>query len=191
MIEKWLELIPMNVLSMGIDLLLFGVLLAMWVLWWRQAKRSERVETGLLEAAAQLQEATALLDDALSHIALLQRQESESTHKPIEKYANAAATAPSTPLDDDRFDDDVQPHFSSKARDMLNGQKANIEASSIQATVRQKPVASSVESNKQGVMDVAQILRMQREGASLDSIADTLNMPLAQVKLMLMLQKGA
>jgi len=40
-------------------------------------------------------------------------------------------------------------------------------------------------------MDVAQILRMQREGASLDSIADTLNMPLAQVKLMLMLQKGA
>jgi len=150
MIAKWVELIPMNVLSMGIDLLLFGVLLAMWVLWWRQAKRSERVETGLLEAAAQLQEATALLDDALSQIALLQRQGNEKAHKPTEKYVNAAATAPSARLDDDRFDDDVQPHFSSKARDMLNAQKANIEASSIQATVRQKPVPSSVESNSKG-----------------------------------------
>ncbi|MDQ6973344.1 MAG: hypothetical protein Q9M10_00555 [Mariprofundaceae bacterium] len=188
--ETWSELIPMNLLSIGIDIVLIAVLLAMWVFWWKQGKRTERVEAGLQEAAAQLQEATALLDDALNQIALLQRQGDLQADK---KQAVDHAALEDVP--EDTLDDDIQPHFSSKARDLLNAQKANLAFSSMQGASQgasvERTVERAPEPSPQGVMDVAQILRMQREGASLDSIADTLNMPLAQVKLMLMLQKGA
>jgi len=186
MMEKWSELIPMNLLSMGIDLVLIVIILSMWVFWWKQGKRTQRVETSLLEAAAQLQEATALLDDALNQIALLQREG--------ELQADKKQAADAAPLEDSQeptLDDDIQPHFSSRARDLLNAQKANLDFSSRQASPQVVPVDRAPDPAPQGVMDVAQILRMQREGASLESIADTLNMPLAQVKLMLMLQKGA
>ncbi|MDQ6995161.1 MAG: hypothetical protein Q9M18_06150 [Mariprofundaceae bacterium] len=185
MIETWSKLIPMNLLSMGIDVVLIMVLLAMWVFWWKQGKRTQRVETGLLEAAAQLQEATALLDDALNQIALLQRKSESQDHK-----KQVAVTTPLEDVQDDIFDDDIQPHFSSRAQDLLASQKANLDASSMQSKARVTPMKRADKPVNQGVMDVAQILRMQREGASLESIADTLNMPLAQVKLMLMLQKG-
>jgi len=188
MIEMWLAMISTNTISVGVDLVLILVLMAMWLLWWKQSQRTQRIESGLLEAASQLQEATALLDDALNQISLLQRQEQV---KP-EKVQKDVAASPSVSMDtqDDNFDDDIEPQFSSRARELLNAQKNHLEMTSKVAPKRVSSAQKAEPQNKQGVMDVAQILRMQREGASLDSIADTLNMPLAQVKLMLMLQKG-
>jgi len=190
MIEMWLAMISTNTISVGVDLLLILVLMAMWLLWWKQSQRTQRIESGLLEAAAQLQEATALLDDALNQISLLQRQEQV---KPEKVQEGVAAVSPSVSMDteDDNFDDDIEPQFSSRARELLNAQKNYLEMTSKVAPKSVSPAQKAESQNKQGVMDVAQILRMQREGASLDSIADTLNMPQAQVKLMLMLQKGA
>jgi len=189
MIEMWLAMISTNTISVGVDLVLILVLMAMWLLWWKQSQRTQRIESGLLEAAAQLQEATALLDDALNQISLLQRQEQVKS----EKVQEDVVASPSVSMDteDDNFDDDIEPQFSSRARELLNAQKNYLEMTSKVAPKRVSPAQKAEPQNKQGVMDVAQILRMQREGASLDSIADTLNMPLAQVKLMLMLQKGA
>ena len=40
------------------------------------------------------------------------------------------------------------------------------------------------------ISQVAQMLRLQREGESPEKIAEKLNMPLAQIKLMLMLQSS-
>jgi len=188
MMNMWLTMLSTHVFSVVMDVILIMVMVAMWVLWWKQGQRTQRVETGLLEAAAQLQEATALLDDALSQISLLQRQEQNNVSK---LRTTEVSPTVSKPVLEDDFDDDIEPHFSSRSRELLDAQKNNLEMSAKSMPARtvhtQKPVAES----KQGVMDVAKILRMQREGASLDSIADTLNMPQAQVKLMLMLQKGA
>jgi len=188
MVDMWLAIMPTNVFSVGVDIVLIVVLLGMWAFWWKQAQRTQRVETGLLEAAAQLQEATALLDDALNQISLLQRQE----EKKPSKVAELGGTSPlSVAMQADASDDDIEPQFSSRARELLKAKQAELEMRPVQVAARSNRVEQAAPQNKQGVMDVAQILRMQREGASLDSIADTLNMPLAQVKLMLMLQKGA
>ncbi|MDQ6952024.1 MAG: hypothetical protein Q9M15_00660 [Mariprofundaceae bacterium] len=186
MVDMWLGMMSTNIFSVGVDIVLIVVLLGMWALWWKQGQRTQRIETGLLEAAAQLQEATALLDDALNQISLLQRQQEK-----INKVTEVGVTPPMpVSMHADDLDDDIEPQFSSRARELLKAKQADLEMKPVQVAPRSNRVEQAAQQSKQGVMDVAKILRMQREGASLDSIADTLNMPLAQVKLMLMLQKG-
>jgi len=187
MMDGWRTMLSADEFSVAMDVVLIVVLVAMWMLWWKQSKRTQRVETGLLEAASQLQEATALLDDALNQISLLQQNEQSKASKETQIKTERAVTKPV--LEDD-FDDDIEPHFSSRSRELLDAQRNRSELSVSHVPVKNNHAQNSSSESKQGVMDVAKILRMQREGASLDSIADTLNMPLAQVKLMLMLQKG-
>ena len=191
MFEMLQSVLSSTLFSALLDLLLMVVVVSAWVLWWKQSKRSARIEVGLLEAAAQLQEATQLLDDALNQIALLKKREestSPQTEKEVASQPIAASHASSeSEFDEDDFGQGVNVDFSSRSRDLLNAQRDRLLAKPAK-TPREQPVKQA---RKQSASDIAQILRMQREGASLDNIASTLDIPLAQVKLMLMLQKGA
>jgi len=192
MVDMWLGMMSSNVFSVGMDMVLIMMLLGLWAMWWKQGKRTERIETGLLEAAAQLQEAATLLDDALHQISLLQQHEDKKQTKVSQTYR---ASTVSMEMQRDDLEEDIEPQFSSRARELLNAQKENMQKENIDrasspATSRASRSKEKEPQGKQGAMDMTHILRLQREGASMDSIADNLNMPLAQVKLMLMLQKG-
>ena len=173
------------------DGLLLLVLLGVWGLWWKQSRRSQRVEQSLLEAAAQLQEATTMLDDALSQIALLQQHEAtkqEEVAPKKERFREASKRSMRMADEQPSMDDDMD--FPSQARASLDHGRREIHAVGAYEEA-QSPSSYAPEAGKRvGTMDVARILRMQREGQSLESIASTLDIPLAQVKLMLMLQKG-
>ena len=179
--------------SVALDILLLFVLLVAWFLWWKQSQRSQRIESGLLEAAAQLQEATRLLDDALNQIAILQGKEAAQSVKKAPEVPQAVAKEVMQPVGlEDDFDDDVRINFSSQSRQRLNAQREELLASQPRARSESLSIDERRPNKvKSSGLNVAQILRMEREGASLENIASTLDIPLAQVKLMLMLQKGA
>ncbi|MDX8396546.1 MAG: hypothetical protein R8K22_09045 [Mariprofundaceae bacterium] len=127
-----------NILAMLFDGLLIIAVLGLWLAWLKQNQQQSMIENKLSEAAAQLQDATQLLDQALGKIADLKISD-VSTQKKLEKS------------------------------------ESNSHAN-------QQPVSEDAQ--------LAQILRMQREGESPEDIAQKLDTPLAQVKLLLMLSSS-
>ncbi|MDQ6957378.1 MAG: hypothetical protein Q9M21_09320 [Mariprofundaceae bacterium] len=169
MFEMWGINVSSEAFSMLLDGLLLLVMAALWWLWWQQARQRKQVEIKLGEAASQLQEATKMLDEALHQIAHLQAYE---PGKEVEQE-------PET-------DDDVKVSFSAQSLAMSQTHKKNkTPKSSGKRSVVNQPIANIPQSSQS-----AQISRMQREGESAESIAGKMNIPLAQVKLMLMLQKS-
>jgi len=72
---------------------------------------------------------------------------------------------------------------------------AENEDASVQEEREQRVSRSSLDRDEQyessaNISQVAQMLRLQREGETPEKIAEKLNMPLAQIKLMLMLQSS-
>jgi len=169
MLELWGVNISSNAFSMLLDGLLLLVMAALWWMWWQQARQRKHVETKLAEAAAQLQEATRMLDEALQHMTHLQASESDAQAEP-EKV----------------LDKDVQLSFSTQSLSMSEAYKKNDQPHRASKPKVVNPAIENVGQSSQS----AQILRMQREGESVERIASKMNIPLAQVKLMLMLQKS-
>jgi len=174
MFELWGISVSSDAFSMLLDGLLLLVMAALWWLWWQQARQRKQVEIKLGEAAAQLQEATKMLDEALQHITRLKLDES------------GAEVEPQAAIMEDEMDDGIQLSFSRQSLAMSETYKKNdLPSNSSQTKIVNQPVESVGQSSQS-----AQILRMQREGESVESIAGKMNLPLAQVKLMLMLQKS-
>jgi len=169
MFEMWGINVSSEAFSMLLDGLLLLVMAALWWLWWQQARQRKQVEIKLAEAASQLQKATKMLDEALQQIAHLQAYESD--HE-VEQQSET--------------NDDVKVSFSAQslAMSQAHGKNKTPKPSGKRSVVNQ-PVANVSQSSQS-----AQISRMQREGESPESIAGKMNIPLAQVKLMLMLQKS-
>jgi len=168
MLELWGVTLSNDELSMLLDGLLLLVMAGLWWLWWQQARQRKSIELKLVEAAGQLQEATRMLDDALQQIARVQGVEPELE---IEQQAETT--------------DDVTLSFSAQSLAMSDTYK---KAHGSPASKAAKAVNQSIENVGQASQS-AQILRMQREGESPETIASKMNIPLAQVTLMLMLQK--
>ena len=169
MLEIWGINVSSDAFSMLLDGLLLLVMVALWWLWWQQAKQRKDVELKLGEAAVQLQEATKMLDEALQQIERLQEHESHHEVGP-----------------QGEIDDNVKVSFSDKSIAMSDRYAKNKKTHTpSKKRVAKQPVESMSPSSQS-----AQILRMQREGVSPENIAVEMNIPLAQVKLMLMLQKA-
>jgi len=152
-LNAWLGLI--------IDLILIVSVFGLWLTWYRNGKRQQKMEQLLMDTAQQLEEATMHLSLATSAIEQLKQQEKPIQKKPHERERPAIPTS------------------------YASAQK-QVEPQSIQhQTV--SPQALPPQSSTQATM----ILRMQREGESEESIADRLNIPLAQVKLMLKLHAAS
>lgn len=169
MFEVWGVSLSTDALSILLDGLLLLVMAALWWLWWQQARQRKQVEIKLGEAAGQLQEATKMLDEALHQIAHLQEYESRAE---VESQTEES--------------DDVKVSFSAQSLAMSQQHE---KRKAPQAS-RKKRVVSQPRENTPQSSQSAQILRMQREGEPPESIAAKMNIPLAQVKLMLMLQKS-
>ncbi|GEM_PF-2053123 len=169
MFEMWGINVSSEAFSMLLDGLLLLVMAALWWLWWQQTRQRKQVEIKLSEAAAQLQEATKMLDEALQHIEHLQACES---HHEVEQQSET--------------NDDVKVSFSAQSLAMSQTHKKN----KAPKPPSKKKVAKQAIVNTSQSSQSAQISRMQREGESPESIAVKMNIPLAQVKLMLMLQKS-
>jgi len=169
MLEMWGISLSSDALSMLLDGLLLLVMVALWWLWWQQARQRKQVEIKLGEAAAQLQEATKMLDEALHQIAHLQAYESQTEPEQVSETT-----------------DDVKVAFSAQSLAMseAHSKKQKKQMPVSKRSVRESEIDMSKSSQS------AQILRMQREGESPENIAIKMNIPLAQVKLMLMLQKA-
>jgi len=153
------SLLDSESLNLLLNILLLVGITVLWILWMRNAKRQRRLEVLLRETAEQLEEATRHLDEASLQMASARK--TESTPPPA-----AASTkkqrAPATP----------KRHTSAAA-----------------ARRAYQPQTSAPVGNSSGhAAQTSMILRMQREGESPASIADKLDLPLAQVRLLLKLQ---
>ncbi|MDX8404394.1 MAG: hypothetical protein R8K54_08315 [Mariprofundaceae bacterium] len=132
----------------------------LWILWWRQLKQRQNIEQMLAVASTQLQEATLMLNQALVQIQELQPHDGPK---------------------------DVPLTITSRGKDQL-------EREQVKQKIKEKVhdgATVGIEEKCQStanISQVAQMLRLQREGTAPEKIAQLLNVPLAQIKLMLMLQ---
>ena len=143
---------PNQLISLIIDIGLIAGLFALWLTWYRNGKRQQKLELLLMETAQQLDAATLHLQQATTMIEQLKQREArhqEPAKQVVNEPARAAARKPSATVGDDAE----------------HAMKLPPENSS-QATM---------------------VLRMHREGEAPEAIADRLDIPLAQVKLLLKL----
>ncbi|MDX8398027.1 MAG: hypothetical protein R8K49_06880 [Mariprofundaceae bacterium] len=159
-----------------LDSVIMVVMIGLWYLWWKQAQQRKKIESSLLEAAQQLETATRLLDGAMQQMSDI--QENAKPHKALQ----VKQPEPAVRVDEALLEvpvDDVKVNFSTRAMEMSQSQA--------QRPSRPEP---SHATGSVGSSQMAQILRMQREGVKADDIATTLDIPLAKVKLMLMVQNA-
>jgi len=161
-LNDWLGLMIDGALIIGI--------FCLWLTWYRNGQRQQRMEQLLINTAQQLEEATMHLSLATSAIEQIQQQENKRQKdkqqggKVVTKqYESAQATA-------------QQPTAVSAT---------DIAAPSL-ATPTPPPTLPPQNSTQ-----ATMILRMQREGEPEETIADRLDIPLAQVKLMLKLHAAS
>lgn len=123
------------------DVVMLLAVMGMWLLWWRTSRKQRMIETMLLEAAKELETATARLGESFESIRRLKREIDAS-----QAVSREEALEPP--------------------------KKVSTEAKSEQ---------------KSASGQITQMLRMRREGKDIDAIAESLNLPKAQVKLLLRL----
>jgi len=157
--------------SMLFDGLLIALMAGMWFLWHQQNGHRKRIESKLFEAAAQLQESTQLLEHALAKIEEISQRDNSDRHVDV-------------------GGDDVHVHVSDAARKLAQSQTSSQRVKSVPQKIAPARTAAKPQVSQPKQSQVTQILRMKREGASADKIASTLDIPQAQVKLMLMLQQA-
>ncbi len=152
------EFLDSEILSIIFDVVLILSVIGLWILWWQQVQQRKNIESMLVEASTQLQEATLMLNQALVQIQDIQgSEESEvKTQEAVKQDDEELAMS--------AFREKVEERVGSDIRE------------------QSQPTAN--------ISQVAQMLRLQREGMSPEKISEKLNVPLAQIKLMLMLQSS-
>ena len=152
------EFLTSETLSTLFDVVLIMSVVGLWILWWQQVQQRKNIESMLVEASTQLQEATLMLNQALHQIQDLQERESSDLE------ARQAAQPDDVDLAKSAFRERVKERVGSDMQE------------------QSQPTAN--------ISQVAQMLRLQREGMSPEKISEKLDVPLAKIKLMLMLQSS-
>lgn len=173
-----------ELIAQVVDVLLVIGLLGLWGFWWQQSRQRQQVEKKLQEASSQLQQACELLDQAMQQIQHLQSSEQHIDVKPakksvpaVNKVAKKTAKAPLPVSPPGQWQQNA---YKAKPPVMKEEMLAPMEAAD-----------SKVAKNKDSRGSQAtQVLRLHREGMQPESIAEQLGIPLAQVKLLLMLQSS-
>jgi len=199
------------------SVLLLGFVL-LWFSWYRNGKRQQHLEKLLIETAGQLDQASRHLEATTHLIEQLKAEQSRNGSVPDRllsdrMVSNRAAVPASTPTATSSNPTAAAPNRSELNRSELNrsdpkrsdpnrcdynqpklnpsgfnpyrsnkhGHTQDTRLSSVE------PTSQPPKSSTQATM----ILRMQREGEHPESIADRLDLPLAQVKLLLKLNASA
>ena len=147
-----------SVLNLVFNGVLVLAILGLWGLWFHQAGQRKKVETLLHQAASDLQQATTLLDQVMKQMQAQNQGETKRVATPKSEN-NALST----------------------------GEQAMIARNihKLQTPLPSKKKATPV---KQEVNISAKVMRLKREGLDMPAIAKALRLPIAQVRLMLLLQ---
>lgn len=152
-----------DLLGPAIDIALIIAIGLLWLTWYRNGKRQQRLEQLLGSAASQLEEATRHLAEATETIKHLQAAQQQVTPPPSRQAARAYGREPVPTREHAATERPASP------------------------PVREPQPTPPPQHSTQATM----ILRMHREGETAETIAERLNMPLAQVKLMLKLHTAS
>jgi len=158
------EYINNETFSLLFDAVLIVAVVGLWIFWGKQVTQRKHIEQALLDASTQLQEATLILNQALQQIEQLKGGAAAQSAEPAAAERGAADRRDVVDVKRDDFRRKVEARVQREPNEQVHG-SANIS-------------------------QVAQMLRLQREGVRPEVIAEKLNVPLAQIKLMLMLQSN-
>ncbi len=147
-------------LSLVLDLSLVVAVLVLWGLWFQQGKQRKNVEQMLQQAAKDLQAATTLLDQVMMQ---MPKQQPEGVKQSKEEHVLSK-----------------EPSLTPREQAYI---KQNIQKLQ---TPKLKRKESSVSQQEDNI--AAKIMRLHREGLDMKGIAKRLSLPIAQVRLMLLLQ---
>ncbi len=138
--------------------ILVAAILGLWGMWFYQAGQRKKVEALLHQAASDLQQATTLLDQVMKQMQAQKQGETKPAATP--KPENNA----------------------------LPTREQAMIARNIHKLQTPLPSKKKVTPAKQEVNIAAKVMRLKREGLDMPAIAKALRLPIAQVRLMLLLQ---
>ncbi|MDQ6978073.1 MAG: hypothetical protein Q9M75_08160, partial [Ghiorsea sp.] len=153
-----------DVFNLALDALMVMAITGLWVMWFQQSAQRKKVEKMLRDASKDLKSATELLDQVMRNLDMQQQSEQEQ----------------------------VRVKHPAEALQQRQPKKDKLEVAqpaAAKAPVKPKEVAArqGLKSKDSGV-DTAKIMRLHREGLNEQTIADQLKVPVAQVRLILLLQ---
>jgi len=151
-----------DVFNLALDALMVMAITGLWVMWFQQSTQRKKVEKMLRDASEDLKAATELLDQVMRNLDMQQQSEQVSVKYPAEALQQRQP-----------IQDKLEVAQSPAA-------KTPMKPKEVAARQGQKPKNSAV--------DTAKIMRLHREGLDEQSIADQMKLPIAQVRLILLLQ---
>ena len=149
-----------DVFNLALDALMIMAITGLWVMWFQQSTQRKKVEKMLRDAAKDLKDATQLLDQVMGSLDM-QQQTSQASVKEAVETRQQRQSSP------DKF------HQPLAEKTIV---KPNVET------------ARKEKGTKRNAVDTAKIMRLSREGLNEQTIADQLKVPVAQVRLILLLQ---
>ncbi|MDQ6980389.1 MAG: hypothetical protein Q9M46_02815 [Ghiorsea sp.] len=153
-----------DVFNLALDALMVMAITGLWVMWFQQSVQRKKVEKMLRDASEDLKSATELLDQVMRNLDMQQQSEQEQ----------------------------ARVKYPTEARQQRQPKKDKLEvAQSAAAKTPMKPkevAARQAPKSKGSGVDTAKIMRLHREGLNEQTIADQLKVPVAQVRLILLLQ---
>jgi len=150
-----------DVFNLALDALMVMAITGLWVLWFQQSAQRKKVEKMLRDASVDLKAATELLDQVMRNLDMQRQSEQVRVKHPAE------ARQQHQPIQDNEV----------------------AQSAAAKTPVKPKKVAASQGlKSKNNAVDTAKIMRLHREGLDEQSIADQMKLPIAQVRLILLLQ---
>ena len=154
-----------DVFNLALDALMVMAIAGLWVMWFQQSAQRKKVERMLKDASEDLKDATQLLDQVMHSLDMKESTEKASMKSTAEILQQRQAKQ-----------DKVQVRHSTTAKEVVQ-------------TKEEKTTVEDVHKQKGKTVDTAKIMRLSREGLGEQAIADQLKVPVAQVRLILLLQK--
>ena len=154
-----------DVFNLALDALMVMAIAGLWVMWFQQSAQRKKVERMLKDASEDLKDATQLLDQVMHSLDMKESTEKASMKSTAEILQQRQAKQ-----------DKVQVRHSTTAKEVVQ-------------TKEEKTTVEDVYKQKGKTVDTAKIMRLSREGLGEQAIADQLKVPVAQVRLILLLQK--
>jgi len=167
-------------LSLLFNSVLVVSILGLWVMWFHQQRQRKHVESLLQLASADLQEATKLLEQVMTqlpHMDLMERHAEEQRLKVEPRQAVEQLSQPKVEPRGQQVSNTIS------QQDQLYIQR-NIQKLKATVPVKKQPVAPQPPIDNLS----SKIMKLNNEGLSKEEIAKRLQVPVAQVRLMLLLQ---
>ncbi len=154
-----------DVFNLALDALMVMAITGLWVMWFQQSAQRKKVERMLKDASEDLKAATQLLDQVMHSLDMKESTEKASMKSTAEILQQRQVKQ-----------DKVQVQHPPTAKEVVQ-------------TKEEKTTVEDVHKQKGKTVDTAKIMRLSREGLGEQAIADQLKVPVAQVRLILLLQK--